>query len=140
MNTETSAGAIVFCLGENCAPLFLLVLSARHNEWGFPKGHIEQGETELEAARREVFEETGVKDIAFINGFKETARYRTANSGKRSIYFLAKADISQSFVHDSEIKKAEWLGFEEALKVLKYPIQKEFLKKAFSQITGEQKL
>jgi 8-oxo-dGTP pyrophosphatase MutT (NUDIX family) len=55
---------------ENGATFFLLVYSARNKEWGFPKGHIEEGETDKETARREIFEETGIQDLTFIDGLK----------------------------------------------------------------------
>ena len=43
--------------------------------WDFPKGHIEKGEKIKDTIRREVEEETGLKDIKFIEGFKEWIKY-----------------------------------------------------------------
>ena len=43
--------------------------------WDLPKGHIEKGEKEIETVRREVEEETGLKDIEFLEGFKEWIKY-----------------------------------------------------------------
>ncbi|MCL2388770.1 MAG: NUDIX domain-containing protein [Elusimicrobia bacterium] len=147
MNTEVSTGAVIFGSGALGEPLFLLVLSERHNEWGFAKGHIEPDETETDAARREILEETGIKNIRFISGFKETASYNITNaSGKSvrkiSVYFLAEAEVFEKPVAAGkavcdEIKKTEWVSFEKALSLLSYPAQKEILKKAFSVINGE---
>ena len=76
MKQETSSGAVV-CKKENNEHFFLLVYSVKNKEWSFPKGHIEKDETELEAAKREIFEETGIKDLKFIDNFKFTDSYLT---------------------------------------------------------------
>src|SRR5437867_2271307 len=59
---ETSAGGVVFRRGPGGAPRFLLIRDSYRN-WGFPKGHLEPGEPPADAARREVAEETGLKDL-----------------------------------------------------------------------------
>ncbi len=68
----------------------LLVLRAYRN-WDFPKGGLEEGETPLEAARREVEEETGLTELDFRWGevFRETAPY---GRGKVARYYLARTD------------------------------------------------
>ena len=58
---ETSAGGIVFRRGEG-GPHYLLILDG-HGNWGFPKGHLQPGEAPMDAARREVAEETGLDDL-----------------------------------------------------------------------------
>ena len=55
---ETSAGGVVFRRGDD-GPLFLLIRDSYRN-WGFPKGHLEEGEDPDRAALREVSEETGL--------------------------------------------------------------------------------
>ncbi|MDR2666293.1 MAG: NUDIX domain-containing protein [Endomicrobium sp.] len=54
---------------RNCEPVFLLVNSKRSRLWGFPKGHVEKGESEFETATREIFEETGINKVKFIENF-----------------------------------------------------------------------
>ena len=68
MNKEFSAGAVIF-KRENKGILFLIIYSGRNMIWGFPKGHIEQSETEREAAIREIKEEVGLENLQFIKGF-----------------------------------------------------------------------
>ena len=58
---ETSAGGVIFRC-EDDGPHFLLILDGYKN-WGFPKGHIDAGESPDAAARREIEEETGLKDL-----------------------------------------------------------------------------
>ena len=68
MNHEYSAGAVVF--KRERGKLKYLLIKSFTGVFGFPKGHIEAGETEQEAAVREVFEETGIKaeqnEISFL--------------------------------------------------------------------------
>ena len=79
MPREKSTGAIIYRM-ENGIPLYLLLHYTPSNEgkrgqWGFAKGHVEVGETEIETAKREIFEETGIQDLKFIPGFKRLEKY-----------------------------------------------------------------
>ncbi len=80
MPVERSAGAVIF-RKEADKPLFLLLYypsishRADKNYWDFPKGHIEKEEKAEEAAKREAEEETGLKDIRIVEGFKELVKY-----------------------------------------------------------------
>ena len=64
MKHEKSAGAVVF--RKEKEPLYLLLhYEAKH--WDFPKGHVEENESDNETVKREVEEETGIKDIEIID-------------------------------------------------------------------------
>jgi 8-oxo-dGTP pyrophosphatase MutT (NUDIX family) len=56
---EVSAGGIVFRRAPDLSPIYLLIRDSYDN-WGFPKGHLENGESPAEAALRETGEETGL--------------------------------------------------------------------------------
>ena len=75
MPNETSAGAVVFYrsdLGQREERIeYLLLLS---NFWGFPKGHIEAGESEHAAALREIREETGL-EVELLEEFRQADDY-----------------------------------------------------------------
>lgn len=73
---ERSAGAVVF-LPSTAGPEYLLLRYGGGN-WGFPKGHVEAGETDVQAAQREVAEETGiaVSSQKLLPGFEDDTDYR----------------------------------------------------------------
>ena len=73
MPIEKSAGAVIFRKEEDKVYYLLLCHQAGH--WSFPKGNIEKGEKIEETIEREIQEETGITDIEFISGFKQTIKY-----------------------------------------------------------------
>jgi bis(5'-nucleosidyl)-tetraphosphatase len=149
MNREWhhSAGVIVF-RGES-PRAYLLMRSAltRRPVWEFPKGALETGETEVEAAERELREETGLGagDYTLIEGFEEEERYFfTRGSGddlclirKRVNYFLAewqRGEIQLS----REASRYEWVPAEEALRMLRFPEKRRVLSRAEEWLTQRQ--
>ena len=96
---EKSAGAIIF-RKESEKTLFLLLhypssqgVEKAHSQkdkayWDLHNGRIEKGETEIETVKREVEEETGLKDIEFADGFKETIKYFFRAEGKNILKFV----------------------------------------------------
>ena len=113
--------------------------------WDLPKGHIEKGEKEIETVRREVEEETGLKDIEFLEGFKEWIKYffkfKGVNILKFVTFYLAETkekDIKVSFEHLG----FEWLSYEKAIEKLTFQNAKKILKKAnkFLSEKGEKPL
>lgn len=130
MKQEKSAGAVVF-RKENEPKYLLLHYEAGH--WDFPKGNIEKGETDIETVKREIQEETGIKDAEILRGFKEKIQYYFKFNGelisKTVVFYLAKADageIKLSFEHIGFI----WRPYEKAIDKLTYKNAKEILKKA----------
>ena len=73
MPREKSAGAIVS--RKEGSTIYYLLLHYKSGHWEFPKGHIEKNESEEDTVRREVAEETNIKDIEIIKGFKERVKY-----------------------------------------------------------------
>ena len=89
MNWEYSCGAVVFTRHQY--QLRFVIVQEQGGAYSFPKGHMEGSETEMETARREVFEEIGLHP-EFIPGFYEQDAYPLAEkpgTSKRVSYFLA---------------------------------------------------
>lgn len=134
-----SAGVIVF--REESSRSYLLLRSAltRRPVWEFPKGALEDGESELEAAERELHEETGLGpgDYSLVDGFQEEERYYfTRGTGadmrlirKRVDYFLAEWQNGEVQV-SREASRFEWVSAEEALKMLRFPEKRRVLSRA----------
>ena len=145
MPVERSAGAIVFCKKNN--EIYYLLLrypnssgNTKKEYWGFPKGHIERGEKIEETAKREVEEETGLKDIKFINGFKEQEKYFFTGGGKKifkTVNSLLAETKTKEIKISSEHLGFKWLSYEEALKQLTFKNAKEILKKAHKFLSRE---
>src|SRR5262245_53353816 len=87
----TAAGVICY-LQDGKDTLFLLLRSSKHGEWGPPKGHADEGETEIETALRELAEEAGIRRAHFLPGFREVLEYNVEKKGKKQlkqvIFFL----------------------------------------------------
>ena len=74
----------------------------KHTFWDFPKGTPNNGENELQTALRETQEETGIKDIEFIDGFRKSIKYFFRKDGalisKEVVYTLSCVDLSGATV------------------------------------------
>ena len=115
-----AAGAVVFRRTEGGPRLLLL---RAYKNWDFPKGTIEPGESELDAAKRETLEETGLADLEFPFGdeHQDTLPYA---GGKVARYFLAETEKSDIELPVSpELGRPEhhewrWVSFDEAEELL----------------------
>lgn len=116
---EKSCGAVIFNdLSDE--RYFLLVKNTNGKYWGFPKGHIEIGETEEETALREVKEETNL-DVTILDGFRKINVYRLfGHVKKKVVIFIAKANTKKVILQNSEIEKCRWLKKEDIYEALNY--------------------
>ena len=137
MPEEFSAGAVVARVAGSEQLYLLLHYSAGH--WDFPKGHIEEGESEQETARREILEETGIGDIKFDPAFSESTEYYYRQGKKlmrkKVIFFLAKTEtekVTVSFEH----RGYEWLPFEKAKERVTFANSRKVLEKAHGHLSG----
>src|SRR3989344_9470073 len=127
MPASRSAGMILF---KNTSEVrkYLILRASRnvHEErlefWDISKGELDKGESGMEAARREVEEETGIKNFNLVSDFKFTARYFTKRDGvtipKFVAVFLAEVPAGDEVKLSSEHDAFEWVRLEEASKKL----------------------
>ncbi|MEM3637114.1 MAG: NUDIX domain-containing protein [Conexivisphaerales archaeon] len=129
---EKSAGGVVFYDAGGDGPVYLL-MSNRKGYWEFPKGHVDAGETDEEAALREVREETGLINVKILPGFKVKIRYTYSKDGKKSpkevTFFLMKAEPKQIEVSEEHTGYV-WLRYDEAIKKISYENARKVLERA----------
>lgn len=130
---ESSCGAVV-CRKENGIVKYLLIRNKRSAHWGFPKGHVEPGETNEETAVREVLEETGL-NIRIVPGFVKKSEYTIQGKIEKSVsIFLAETDEVNYKLQEEEIEECGWYSFENALRTLNYENDKLILNDAKAHI------
>jgi bis(5'-nucleosidyl)-tetraphosphatase len=134
---ERSAGAVVFKVNKKGARLYVLLLNA--GRWDFPKGNREDGESELQTVIREVGEETGLKGITIMPGFRKVIEYFYRRDGKnihkQVVYLLAEAgdgDVKISFEHQG----FGWFPFPRAVARASYDNSKMLLEEAEKFLSG----
>jgi len=131
--TRKSCGAVVYRrrFGK---PEFLVVQHENGGHWGFPKGHVAVRESEMETARREVAEETGLH-VHFREGFYERIYYLTPKERRKEVvYFLSRVRRPRVRTQASEIRAYRWLPYWETRELLTYENTKLVLDKAYEFI------
>lgn len=133
---EHSAGGVLFRSTPD--GLRYLVIRDSYRNWGFPKGHVEEGESEVEAARREVHEETGLDGLIYHAPALEIDwffRFRGRLIHKTCAFFVFESPVGEASPQEAEgISACRWLPYEEALRVLSYANAREVLREAGAQV------
>lgn len=130
---EKSCGAIIYKLDEKGRILFLLI-KQKTGHYGFPKGHVEEGETEIETALREVKEETNL-DVTIKPGFRAVSSYFPAKGiYKDVIFFLATPNNDDIIAQPEEVSEVVWLSYFDAKKTLTHRQNKNILRSAIVYI------
>ena len=114
---ERSAGVVIYHGDPAGGPRFLLLDYGRY--WDFAKGHVEPGESDLDAARREVREETGLADVDLDPAFSRQITYFfRKNSGKlvhkTVVFFLGRTDTDAVTISGEHVGHA-WHAYDEAV-------------------------
>ncbi len=124
MKKEKSCGILVFDGNK------VLMVKHRKGHWGFPKGHVEAGETEEETAIREVKEETNC-DAKIIEGFRKAINYNPKEDVNKDVIFFVGEPITKNIVaQEEEVSDVLFVPIKEAAQAVTYDEEKEVLKEA----------
>ncbi len=130
MKCEKSCGGVVFTRAGS--EIRYLIIRHLGGHCGFPKGHMEPGESEQTTALREIREEVGLT-VSLVDGFRAVECYPLPNKPglmKQVVYFLAEFAGQDIRTQPEEISAAYLVSYEEALALLPFPEAKRILKEA----------
>ena len=133
MNYEYSCGAVVFTRIDG-EPHYVLVRAKDQPVGchGFPKGHMEPGETEEQTALREIYEEVGLR-VCLLPGFRAVTEYALPtppDTRKRVVFFLAEYEGQETTVQESELAAVTIAPWPQALELTEFADSKQILTEA----------
>lgn len=133
--TRSAGGVVLNPEGE------VLVVSQHGTSWSLPKGHIDEGEDALAAAKREIFEESGISELEFKGGLGSYQRHKIGKEGGEDtselkniqifLFTTRQVDLKPQDPHNPE---ARWVKKEEVADLLTHPKDKEFFIKLLSKL------
>lgn len=134
--TKSIGGVVVNQEGK------ILVVDQKGTSWSLPKGHVEDGETELETAKREIYEESGINKLKLIKKLGSYKRYRIPDTGKGEdkteqktiTVFLFTTTQNSLNPMDDENPQALWVDKEKVAKKLTHPKDGQFFKSVIDKI------
>lgn len=131
---ERSAGVVVYRIDPSArgGRLFLLLDYGRH--WDYAKGHVKSGESDRQAALRELAEETGIVELEMVPDFTETIDYffqhpKRGLVHKTVVFYLGRTDAKKIQLSDEHVGYA-WAAGEEALQKLTFETARRVMRKA----------
>jgi bis(5'-nucleosidyl)-tetraphosphatase len=138
MEPKRTAGGVV--LGDHGT--IALICRAGGAGWTFPKGHIEEGETDEDAARREIAEETGLTELELIGDLGSYERYKIGANGtdddrselKEIHLYLFAAEPRAVLVPSMEIGEAEWVSLPHIIDRLTHSKDRAWFASMFERI------
>jgi bis(5'-nucleosidyl)-tetraphosphatase len=128
--TKSAGGVIVNEYDE------VILVNQKGTSWSLPKGHLEKGETEIEAAHREIYEESGARDLKLIKLLGSYERYSMNNKSelKEITFFLFDATKQDLHPIDPENPEAIWIHKDKVAEKLTHPKDKEFFLSILKEI------
>ncbi len=136
MKQTRSAGGVVI----NRKGLILAV-NQNGNSWSLPKGHLDDGEDELTAAKREIYEESGVKELELIKKLGKYKRHRIGlkekddkSELKEITIFLFRTNQEILKPIDPDNPEAKWVEKSKVAELLTHRKDKEFFLKIIDEL------
>ncbi len=121
---EPTSGGIIFRLSEDQKDIEILLIQDSKDRWTIPKGHIEPGETAKMTARREIEEETGLKNVSILTWLgKIHFKYRRLDKlvlMTTQVYLVEALDKDELPMKEKWMKGIKWFKFADALDVIEY--------------------
>lgn len=127
---EKSCGAVVFT--KNGDGIAYVIVQSLEGYYGFPKGHCEENETEVETALREVFEETGLR-VSIKPGFRCVDEHSIPGKSdviKKVVYFLAEYDHQEIHYQKEELLNAYLFSYSDAFNAFQWDNLRVILRQA----------
>ena len=133
---EKSCGAVVFTRlnGERR----YVIIRSLEGYYGFPKGHMEAGETEEQTALREIYEETGLT-VHILEGFRCEDEHGIPNKPdiiKRIVYFAAEFENQEPRHQPDELMSVALMSFDEAMNAFQWDSSKRILREVDGFLNG----
>lgn len=144
---EKSIGAVVFCVTNE--KIEFLLMKYRNGHWEFPRGKVEDSETEQDTMYREIEEETGISQLRVVEGFRKSIRFSYKAHGqeridrikdknciyihKKAVFYLVEA-MHEGVMISHEHKEFRWLKFDDGYQKLTFKNAKSILTKANNQL------
>lgn len=120
---EPTAGGVIFRRDENGGVEILLIQDSK-DRWTIPKGHIEEGETAQETAKREIGEEAGLKNVEMLGWLgKIHFRYRRVDKlvlMTTQIYLVRAGGDTSAIQKEEWMNGIKWFTFQDALDAIEY--------------------
>ena len=121
---EPTSGGIVFRYTPDQSDIEILLIQDSKNRWTIQKGHIEPGETAKMTARREIEEETGLKNISVLVWLgKIHFKYRRLDRlvlMTTQIYLVRAMDAHETPTKEKWMNGIKWFSFADALNAIEY--------------------
>ncbi|MCA1636527.1 MAG: NUDIX domain-containing protein [Acidobacteria bacterium] len=116
----------------------VLVVNQNGTSWSLPKGHIEEGEDALTAARREIYEEAGIRNLTLIQELGSYQRFRIGKNGGEdeaelktiSMFLFETTELALSPVDEAN-PEARWVDKDNVAGLLTHPKDREFFMTSF---------
>ncbi len=120
---EPTAGGVIFRRNQKNEVEILLIQDSK-DRWTIPKGHIEEGETAQETAKREIGEEAGLHDVEIIGWLgKINFRYRRIDKlvlMTTQVFFVKALGNTDAIQKEDWMNGIRWFSFSDALDEIEY--------------------